>query len=148
MSELAGISVEFTDRARLRSRFEGRRILYVDDDDLMRRAMTRLLRRAGAVCLCTGSHDHAIALLASELLLDLAVLDFQMPDGDVGRLVRRLRRLRPAVALVGTSGSDRRSEFAARGVGHFLAKPWGLDDLARAAGWSEAAARAFPSHGP
>jgi hypothetical protein len=39
--------------------------------------------------------------------------------------------------VVGTSGLDRRSAFAARGVDRFLPKPWTLDDLIRVAGWSE-----------
>jgi hypothetical protein len=51
--------------------------------------------------------------------------------------VRRLHWQRPDLPLVGTSGSDHRSEFAARGVDRFLPKPWALDDLIRVADWSE-----------
>jgi CheY-like chemotaxis protein len=139
MAGYAGLSVDlFTGRrARRRSRIHGRRILYVDDELLMRLAATRLLRGAGAVCIGTGTHDQAVVLLAFEPLVDLAILDFQMPDGDVGRLVKRLRWQRPALPLVGTSATDRRSEFAARGVDRFLPKPWALDDLIRVADWSE-----------
>ena len=108
----------------------------------------RLLRGAGAFCLCTGTHDQAVALLASEPLLDLAILDFQMPDGDVGRLVQRLHWLRPALPLVGTSASNRRSEFAAREVDRFLPKPWALDDLIQVADWPEAPGSQLPVYGP
>ena len=140
MRESTELSVDpFTmARARRRSRIRGRRILYVDDDLLMRLSVTRLLRGAGAVCIGTDTHDRAVVLLAFEPLIDLAILDFQMPDGDVGRLVQRLLRQRPGLALVGTSASDRRSEFAARGVDRFMAKPWTLDDLIHIADWSEA----------
>jgi CheY-like chemotaxis protein len=117
--------------------YHDRRILYVDDELSMRLAVTRLLRGAGAVCIGTGTHDQAVVLLAFEPTLDLAILDFEMPDGDVGRLVRRLHWQRPDLPLVGTSGSDQRSEFAARGVDRFLPKPWALDDLIRVADWSE-----------
>jgi CheY-like chemotaxis protein len=116
-------------RALRRSRLDGRRILYVDDESLMRRAVARMLRGSGAVYFGTASHDEAVVLLAFEPLLDLAILDFQMPDGDVGQLVRRLRRLRPALPILGTSATDRRAEFAARGVDRFLLKPWAIDDL-------------------
>jgi CheY-like chemotaxis protein len=101
----------------------------VDDEVMMRRAVTRVLRRTGAVAVCAGTHDQAIMLLASEPLLDLAILDFQMPDGDVGNLVRRLLMQRPDLTVVGTSALDRRSEFAARGIDSFLPKPWSLHDL-------------------
>ena len=140
MSGLAGFGVDFFPSARAwrRSRIHDRRILYVDDELSMRLAVARLLRGAGAVCLGTGTHDQAVVLLAFEPRLDLAILDFQMPDGDVSRLVQRLRWQRPALSLVGTSAGDRCSEFAARGVDRFLPKPWSLDDLTRVADWSEA----------
>lgn len=144
-----GLGTIFFTRPRAhRARIEGKRILYVDDELSMRLAATRLLRGAGAVCVCTETHDQAAVLLAFEPPIDLAILDFQMPDGDVGRLVPRLRWQRPGLTLVGTSGSDRRSDFAARGVDRFLAKPWNLDDLIRAAGWSEESSGRVPAAGP
>lgn len=121
-----------------RARIEGKRILYVDDDPLIRRVAARLLRGAGAACSAAGTHDEAVALLL-DVAFDLAILDFQMPDGDVSRLVRRLRLQQPSLRLLGTSGVDCRAEFAARGVGDFLPKPWALDDLIRVADGSEAA---------
>jgi len=124
-------------RSRHDKRIHDRRILYVDDELLMRLAVGRMLRGAGAVCIGTATHDQAAVLLAFEPTLDLAILDFDMPDGDVGRLVKRLHWQRPALPLVGTSGSDQRFEFAARGVDRFLPKPWALDDLIRVADWSE-----------
>ena len=150
MSEHAGLSVDLFARRRAlrRSRIHGRRILYVDDELLMRLAVARLLRGAGGVCVGAATHDEAIVLLAFEPVLDLAILDFEMPDGEVGRLVRRLHWQRPALPLVGTSGSDRRSEFATRGVARFLPKPWGLDDLIRVADWSEVPGRQVPVTGP
>jgi CheY-like chemotaxis protein len=114
----------------------------------MRLAVARLLRGAGAVCVGTETHDQAVGLLAFEPCLDLAILDFQMPDGDVGRLVRRLLWQRPGLTLVGTSASDRRSEFAERGVDRFLSKPWALDDLIRVAEWSNVPVGRVPGAGP
>jgi CheY-like chemotaxis protein len=140
MSGDAGLGLNLLDRPRRwrRSRLHGRRILYVDDETPLRLAVTRMLRGAGAICISSGTHDQAAVLLELEPNLDLAILDFQMPDGDVGRLVRRLHWQRPSLPVVGTSASDRRSEFAARGVERFLPKPWTLDDLIRIADWSQA----------
>jgi hypothetical protein len=58
-----------------------------------------------------------------------------MPDGDVGHLVKRLRTARAVLPLIGTSGTDRRNEFAERGVTRFLEKPWLIGDLLRAVNW-------------
>ena len=114
------------------SAIRDQRILYVDDDPSVRWATSALLRDAGAICLLASTHDQAVALAGAEPLLALAILDFQMPDGDVGRLVNRLRTARAVLPLIGTSATDRRSEFAARGVTRFLEKPWQLGDLVRA----------------
>jgi CheY-like chemotaxis protein len=144
-STTLGIDLFDGRRAWRRSRIHGRRILYVDDEPLMRGAVARVLRGAGAVSLGAGSHDQAIALLELEFPLDLAILDFQMPEGDPASLLRRLRRRWPALPVVGTSGLDRRSEFAAQGVERFLRKPWTLDDLIRVADWSEARGDLLPA---
>jgi two-component system KDP operon response regulator KdpE len=113
----------------------GRRILYVDDDAFVRHASGRLLQTAGAICLLAGTHEQAVAIAAGEPRLELAILDFHMPCGDVGHLVTRLRSTHATIPLIGTSGLDRRAEFAERGVSEFLGKPWKLDALLHAANW-------------
>jgi CheY-like chemotaxis protein len=117
------------------SRLRGRRILYVDDDSFLRRVTGGLLEDAGAICLLAGTHDQAVTLVGDEPGLALAILDFQMPDGDVGHLVKRLRAARAELPLLGTSATDRQREFAERGVTQFLEKPWELEDLVRAVAW-------------
>lgn len=127
-----------------RERVAGKYVLYVDDDAALCRATVRLLRGAGILCLCATSHGEAALLVSLGSQLDLAVLDFHMPDGDVSQLIRRLRQLRPELPLVGTSGMDRRLDFADRNVTRFLPKPFDLEDLVQAAGWTSDAA-AFPT---
>ena len=117
------------------NRIRGKRILYVDDDSFLRRVTGGLLGAAGAICLLAGTHDQAVTLVGGEPELALAILDFQMPDGDVGRLVKRLRTARAVLPLIGTSAIDRRNEFAERGVTQFLEKPWEPGDLVRAVNW-------------
>lgn len=113
----------------------GKRILYVDDDAFLRRASSRLLHGAGAICLLAGTHERAVAIVEGDSDLALAILDFQMPDGDVDSLVKRLRTARAALPLIGTSGADRRLAFEERGVSGFLEKPWQLDALVRTLDW-------------
>jgi CheY-like chemotaxis protein len=117
------------------SRLRGRRILYVDDNSFLRRVTGSLLGDAGAICLLAGTHDQAVTLVGGEPELALAILDFQMPDGDVGHLVKRLRAARAELPLLGTSATDRQKDFAERGVTQFLEKPWQLEDLVRAVAW-------------
>jgi CheY-like chemotaxis protein len=113
----------------------GKRILCVDDDVFVRRASGRLLDSAGATCLLAGTHEQSVAIAAGELHHSQAILDIHMPCGDVGDLVTQLRTTHASIPLIGTSGLDRRAEFAERGVPIFLGKPWKLDALLRAANW-------------
>ena len=110
----------------------GKRILCVDDDEFLRRLASRTLDRAGAICLTAGTHAQAIAMANREPELALVILDFQMPDGDIGQLVARLRDAHPDLPLIGNSGDDRRQEFAERGVAVFLEKPWTAETIERA----------------
>ncbi len=114
-----------------RTRICGKRVLYVDDDPLLRKAMARLLDRAGAICRPAGTHEDAVTLLDRDPHVDLAILDFHMPNGTVADLVPRLRSVRPDLPLIGTSGLDRQREFAECGVTRFIPKPWDLEDLLR-----------------
>lgn len=110
----------------------GTRVLYVDDEPLMQRAVDRMLRFAGASALVAGTHEVAVALAAREPDLALAIVDFHMPDGPVGLLVERLQEAHPVLPVIGTSGSAAPSDFARHGVRRFLPKPWTLAELSRA----------------
>ena len=116
-------------------RVRGKRILYVDDDPFLRRATIRLLQGAGASCIAASTHLQAMRLLGRDPDLDLAILDFQMPDGHVARLIERMQCVRPSLLLLGTSGSNRGAEFSEAGVNRFLQKPWRLEELIHAADW-------------
>jgi CheY-like chemotaxis protein len=115
----------------LHHRLQGLWLLYVDDDTRVCGSVRRLLGSAGAICHVASSHDHAVELLREDRRVTLGILDYQMPDGDVAALVRRLRVVRPRLPLLGTSGTDRRTDFHSRGVDRFIQKPWRLDDLIR-----------------
>lgn len=114
---------------------QGKRILFVDDDPFVRRMTCRVLAHAGATCLVATTQDQAMAIAERDSGLSFVLLDFEMADGDIGRLVAGLRALFPALPLIGTSGSDCREEFARRGVSIFLEKPWAIATLVRALGW-------------
>jgi CheY-like chemotaxis protein len=100
-------------------------ILLVDDDGLIRSTGKRLFEASGRRCATAANHAEAIELLRSQPGIGVAILDFQMPDGDARDLVRSIRLLRPDLVLIGTSGSrEARAVFEQCGVSRFLPKPW------------------------
>lgn len=98
----------------------------VDDEDPVRRAITRVLETAGHEC--TGAADTASArqLLASEPF-DLVVTDMTMPGDSGMELLNHLCDEHPDVAAVMVTGTDDRSlAEAALDVGAYgyLVKPF------------------------
>lgn len=116
------------------TRLKDKWILVIDDDPAVRVVSARILLEHGAMCQLAGRHEHALKILEREPQFEVAILDYQMPDGDGPQLVPQLRARRPDLLVVGSSGSDRRREFRQAGVERFLEKPWGIDDLIAAIG--------------
>jgi sigma-B regulation protein RsbU (phosphoserine phosphatase) len=80
-----------------------RRILVVDDEAGMLRAVQRILERSHDVT-CASSPVEALAL-APELRPDLAVVDVRMPEMDGFELTSRLKEAVPGVEVILMTGS-------------------------------------------
>lgn len=106
-------------------------ILLVEDDDDHARLERRALERAelGSVHRVTSVQD---ALdLASDVELDLAVLDHQLPDGDGVTLLKRLRARDPTLPVLFVTGSGSEEvahEALSHGAVDYLTKGPGLAD--------------------
>lgn len=107
----------------------GRSLLFVDDNRLVLDLISRTFAKLGTSCRTAASHDEAVGILEEDPAVRITIVDFEMPDGDVAALIRRLRDVRPEIVLVGTSGGDCRRHFVERGVDRFIPKPWRLGDL-------------------
>ncbi len=80
-----------------------RTILLVDDEALVRTALARILKRAGATVLETGSGADAIALLATTPV-DAVLLDLSMPGLSGAETIARLRPRHPILPICILSG--------------------------------------------
>ena len=110
-----------------------RKVLLVDDDDLIQSSVQAVLECLGYVAVTTAkSGEEALALLEAGLEPDVVILDMNMPGlGGMGTLPR-LRALRPALpVLLATGRVDQTSLTLASahpGV-TLMAKPFGLKEL-------------------
>jgi DNA-binding NtrC family response regulator len=108
------------------------RVLVVDDEPTIRRALDIALRRAGYEVLSAGSGEEAVALLRRERV-DQLVVDLRIPDmrGDV--VFELAASLQPHLrhATVFTTGdiSDRAQELVALSGCTLLTKPFDLAEL-------------------
>jgi CheY-like chemotaxis protein len=84
----------------------GQHVLYVDDDDVMRVMIQRLLGRLGyRATVCDGA-DAALALVRGDpSAFDMVVTDFDMPGQSGLQLAGHLLAIRPGLPIVISSGN-------------------------------------------
>src|SRR5690348_7630836 len=108
-----------------------RRVLVVDDEELIRWALAQRLRSDGYEVLDAGTTAEALA--HAETGVDLALLDYQLPDGDGLSLLKKLRELDPdvlAIMLTAHQDVDLVVEVMKAGAFDYATKPFELDDVA------------------
>ena len=109
------------------------RILVVDDEDLVRDVVSRMLARLGYDVATVASGEEAVAACrdAGDALA-LAVVDLRMPGMDGRECYRALRRLRPDLPVIlatggGTGGSLQ--DLLDEGVAALVPKPFEVAEL-------------------
>jgi PAS domain S-box-containing protein len=109
-------------------------ILVVDDDETVRSVIARVLTRRGYRVLEAQGGQDALAIASRDEPIALVVSDLTMPEMSGRELVERIRRQRPGVRVLLTSGFSAES-FAGRGAAEtalpFLEKPFTPDDILR-----------------
>lgn len=108
------------------------RILFVDDDAMVRSAFARSLRRQGFEVDLAGGEEEATKL-ANENTYAVIAADYRMPDIDGLNLVGHLRGMQPDATYMLVSGEcdldlalQAVNEFA---VSYVIAKPWDIEEL-------------------
>jgi two-component system, cell cycle sensor histidine kinase and response regulator CckA len=127
-----------------------RRVLLVDDNDIVRDLMRAMLEREGFQVLDACNGARALELVAGGDRIDLLVTDVFMPGIDGLELADRVLDFHPEAAVVFTSGHVDERILAPGTVpagAAFLAKPFSMADLARTARDVFAAADGLCAHG-
>lgn len=82
------------------------RILLVDDDDLSRGAVHKMLERAGYGVQSTANGSEAIARYKTDRA-DLVITDLIMPETDGLEIIQELRKMDTEVRILAISGGGR-----------------------------------------
>ena len=125
----------------------GDRVLVVDDEPQILRALETTLRGAGYAVDTAASAEEALARAAARPP-DAVVLDLVLPDGSGVSVCRELRSWTSAPILVLSVVADERDKVAAldAGADDYVTKPFGVDELL--ARLRAALRRAVPSGEP
>jgi len=110
------------------------RILAVDDEPGITRAVARLLRPTGHVVQTASSGEEALEVLQKDTF-DVVLSDLGMPGMDGWELAEHVQQRWPHIRFVlatGWGASIDASEASAMGVASVLAKPYRMEDLEHA----------------
>ena len=124
--EKAGVEPPHRDAFAMR--FNGQRILVVDDDAATRELLTQLFERTGASVETAASARLALSMIV-RTPPNLLIADIGMPNEDGYALMRRVRALPgqmhtvPAIALSAYTRAEDREAARDAGFTRFIAKP-------------------------
>jgi len=114
----------------------GSSVLIVDDEDLVLRSVSALLRREGFSVSTVSSGAAGLALMA-ETKVDVVLLDMLMPGMSGEEVFSRIRGFEdppPVVIMTGFADPQALLEMQRQGVSSVLRKPCGREELLRALG--------------
>jgi DNA-binding NtrC family response regulator len=108
-----------------------RRVLVVDDEELIRWSLAERLRTDGYEVIQAGTATEALECASTGV--DLVLLDYRLPDDDGLSVLRKLRDLDPdtlVIMLTAHSGVETIVEAMKAGAFDYATKPFDLDDIA------------------
>lgn len=111
-------------------------VLLVDDEASVRETVQRMLERFGFAVLTAAHGLEALDIFRAQPdRISLVLLDLNMPQLDGEGTLRELRKIRPEVRVVLSSGYDARdlaSRFSGEGLVGFIQKPYAPENLSAA----------------
>jgi PAS domain S-box-containing protein len=114
----------------------GRKALVVDDEEDVRVFARKVLELSGfSVEVAVDGRDGADAFAANPRAYDLVLIDLTMPRMGGSDAYREMRRARPDVRAILTSGfapEEATSGFEGKGLAGFVRKPFRADELLKA----------------
>jgi len=108
-------------------------ILFVEDEDAIRSAASKILRNAGLVVIEAGDGSTALdAIRALENPIDVLFLDVTIPGAPSREVLAEAVYLRPEMKVIVTSAhsEDKAADLLKATFRHFIRKPYRLGDLA------------------
>ncbi len=113
---------------------DGIGVLLVDDEEVIRKALSRLLSRLGYVVYVAESGQEAVEIYCRRReAISLVLLDMFMPQMSGSETFSRLRDLSPELKIVLSSGynqSDGVEDLLHEGAAGFIQKPFDINELA------------------
>lgn len=111
-----------------------KKILIVDDDDLVRMLMRRALQQKGFEVVESDDGDTAVRMVEDYSDIGLVILDLKMPRMSGREAYAAIHKMKPGLKCIVSSAyinENDEEELSALGVSAFLKKPYLIEELYR-----------------
>jgi PAS domain S-box-containing protein len=126
------LRIEARDGAAAKSR---RTVLFIEDEDLLRSSIAKLLRKKGFDVIETPDGPRGVAAFeANPACIDWVLLDVTLPGMSGREVFDELRRIRPDTKVILCTAYSRETAMTEFGEGEirgFVRKPYRIDDLVK-----------------
>ena len=106
-------------------------VFIIDDDEIVRRSLARMLRAGGLQVVPFGVADEALQRLVEKP--DLLICDYHMPRVTGLAIAVEAKKRTPEIKIIllsgGVSDDPVVAALKAKIIDRFLTKPWHVDDL-------------------
>jgi two-component system cell cycle sensor histidine kinase/response regulator CckA len=110
-------------------------VLIIDDEPMILNIAAEVLEHAGFQVITATDGEEGLAKFRAHPDTTLVLLDLTMPKMSGDEVFRELRKLKPSVRVLLSSGyneQDTTSRFAGKGLAGFIQKPYGAEQLVEA----------------
>ncbi len=111
------------------------KVLLVDDEEMIREAVTAVLESLGLTVLTAADGREALEIVQRpDVSVDVVLMDLTMPHMDGREAFQAIRRIHPDLPIILSSGYNEHEsiqDFMGRGLAAFLQKPYTLQTLER-----------------
>ncbi len=107
-------------------------VLLVDDEESVRSTACQMLQELGFATITASDGREALEVFRSNPGVDFVILDLTMPQMDGGQCFLELRRIKPDLQVIISSGYNEQEvtqKFAGAGLAGFIQKPYTLSAL-------------------
>lgn len=106
------------------------RVLIVDDNDLVRKTLARVLKRLGYAPTEAASGEASLKIIkAEDISFDCMVIDRIMPGLSGPELINSIRAIDSNVPIVLTTGFGDAHDMPKGSISSVLTKPWTANDV-------------------
>jgi len=110
-------------------------VLIIDDEPMILNIAAEILEQSGFSVITAADGEEGLAKFRQNPDTSLVLLDLTMPRMSGDEVFRELRKIKPTVRVLLSSGyneQDTTSRFAGKGLAGFIQKPYGAEQLVEA----------------